>query len=78
MNLCITPKQCPAETVPACHPGVILLLLDRLRKLKWEQMWRLTAERELMSMLSTSLADQVSQPLFAHASSHTVATICGI
>lgn len=42
-----------------CVEGVILLLLDRLRKLKWEQMWRLTAERELMSMLSTSLADQV-------------------
>ncbi|KAI1239202.1 hypothetical protein IHE44_0012315 [Lamprotornis superbus] len=37
---------------------VILLLLDKLRKMKWEQMWRLTAERELMSMLSTSLADQ--------------------
>lgn len=42
-------------------PGVILLLLDRLRKLRWEQMWRLTAERELMSMLSTSLADQVPE-----------------
>lgn len=42
-------------------PGVILLLLDRLRKLRWEQMWRLTAERELMSMLSTSLADQVTE-----------------
>lgn len=41
-------------------PGVILLLLDRLRRLGWEQMWRLTAERELMSMLSTSLADQVT------------------
>uniref|UniRef100_A0A8B9HBR0 LARGE xylosyl- and glucuronyltransferase 1 n=1 Tax=Astyanax mexicanus TaxID=7994 RepID=A0A8B9HBR0_ASTMX len=40
------------------NTGVILLLLDRLRKLRWEQMWRLTAERELMSMLSTSLADQ--------------------
>ncbi|TRY67951.1 hypothetical protein DNTS_006114 [Danionella cerebrum] len=40
------------------NTGVILLLLDHLRKLKWEQMWRLTAERELMSMLSTSLADQ--------------------
>ncbi|KAK2121449.1 Xylosyl- and glucuronyltransferase large1 [Saguinus oedipus] len=37
---------------------VILLLLDKLRKMKWEQMWRLTAERELMGMLSTSLADQ--------------------
>lgn len=38
--------------------GVILLLLERLRQMGWEQMWRLTAERELMSMLSTSLADQ--------------------
>eukprot|EP00061_Rhincodon_typus_P008318 g30831.t1 len=41
-----------------CPSGVILLLLDKLRKMKWEQMWRLTAERELMNMLSTSLADQ--------------------
>lgn len=51
--------------IPApCFPsGVILLLLDKLRKMKWEQMWRLTAERELMSMLSTSLADQVSRTL---------------
>lgn len=40
------------------NTGVILLYLDRLRKMGWEQMWRLTAERELMSMLSTSLADQ--------------------
>ncbi|XP_053478680.1 xylosyl- and glucuronyltransferase LARGE2s [Ictalurus furcatus] len=40
------------------NTGVILLYLERLRKLGWEQMWRLTAERELMSMLSTSLADQ--------------------
>ncbi|NXE76292.1 LARG2 glucuronyltransferase, partial [Cochlearius cochlearius] len=40
------------------NTGVILLLLDRLRRLGWEQMWRLTAERELMSMHSTSLADQ--------------------
>lgn len=39
--------------------GVILLHLERLRRLGWEQLWRLTAERELMSMLSTSLADQV-------------------
>ncbi len=46
--------------------GVILLYLERLRRIGWEQMWRLTAERELMSMLSTSLADQVrdtSNPL---------------
>ncbi|XP_030308318.1 LARGE xylosyl- and glucuronyltransferase 2 isoform X2 [Calypte anna] len=40
------------------NTGVILLLLDRLRRLGWEQMWRLTAEQELMNMLSTSLADQ--------------------
>ncbi|KAH0620760.1 hypothetical protein JD844_021502 [Phrynosoma platyrhinos] len=40
------------------NTGVILLLLERLRRLGWEQMWRLTAERELMSMMSTSLADQ--------------------
>ncbi|KAJ7986204.1 hypothetical protein DPEC_G00348360 [Dallia pectoralis] len=40
------------------NTGVILLYLERLRHIGWEQMWRLTAERELMSMLSTSLADQ--------------------
>lgn len=40
------------------NTGVILLLLERLRRIGWEQMWRLTAERELMSMFSTSLADQ--------------------
>ncbi|XP_053545281.1 xylosyl- and glucuronyltransferase LARGE2 [Bombina bombina] len=40
------------------NTGVILLLLDKLRLIGWEEMWRLTAERELMSMLSTSLADQ--------------------
>ncbi|XP_066490805.1 xylosyl- and glucuronyltransferase LARGE2 isoform X2 [Tiliqua scincoides] len=40
------------------NTGVILLFLERLRQIGWEQMWRLTAERELMSMLSTSLADQ--------------------
>lgn len=39
--------------------GVILLYLERLRRISWEQMWRLTAEKELMNMLSTSLADQV-------------------
>lgn len=48
------------SSILCCCPGVILLLLDKLRKMKWEQMWRLTAERELMGMLSTSLADQVS------------------
>ncbi|KAG8438395.1 hypothetical protein GDO86_008903 [Hymenochirus boettgeri] len=40
------------------NTGVILLLLDKLRMIGWEEMWRLTAERELMNMLSTSLADQ--------------------
>ncbi|XP_061740107.1 xylosyl- and glucuronyltransferase LARGE2s isoform X3 [Nerophis ophidion] len=40
------------------NTGVILLYLERLRQIKWEQMWRLTAEKELMNMLSTSLADQ--------------------
>nr|XP_061811239.1 xylosyl- and glucuronyltransferase LARGE2s-like [Nerophis lumbriciformis] len=40
------------------NTGVILLYLERLRQIRWEQIWRLTAERELMSMLSTSLADQ--------------------
>ncbi|XP_076144356.1 xylosyl- and glucuronyltransferase LARGE2s [Alosa pseudoharengus] len=40
------------------NTGVILLYLEKLRRIGWEQMWRLTAERELMNMLSTSLADQ--------------------
>lgn len=53
----------PFISAPCFPSGVILLLLDKLRKMKWEQMWRLTAERELMSMLSTSLADQVSATL---------------
>lgn len=45
--------------------GVILLYLERLRRIGWEQTWRLTAEKELMNMLSTSLADQVGE--FSHA-----------
>lgn len=48
-----------SSRVPVFLAGVILLHLERLRSLGWEQMWRLTAEKELMSMLSTSLADQV-------------------
>ncbi|XP_030056704.1 xylosyl- and glucuronyltransferase LARGE2 isoform X2 [Microcaecilia unicolor] len=40
------------------NTGVILLLLEKLRNIGWEEMWRLTAERELMNMFSTSLADQ--------------------
>lgn len=39
--------------------GVILLRLDRLRQAGWEQMWRLTARRELLTLPATSLADQV-------------------
>ncbi|PVD33722.1 hypothetical protein C0Q70_04982 [Pomacea canaliculata] len=40
------------------NTGVILLDLKMLRELSWMQMWRLIAEKELMSMLATSLADQ--------------------
>ncbi|KAI4581135.1 hypothetical protein MJG53_010677 [Ovis ammon polii x Ovis aries] len=38
--------------------GVILLRLDRLRQAGWEQMWKLTAKRELLTLPATSLADQ--------------------
>ena len=41
------------------NTGVILLHLDKLRDMNWRQTWRLIAERELMNMLSTALADQV-------------------
>jgi hypothetical protein len=64
----------PLSSVLSCCPGVILLLLDKLRKMKWEQMWRLTAERELMGMLSTSLADQVSS-LSALVLAHSVLSL---
>ncbi|XP_053416367.1 xylosyl- and glucuronyltransferase LARGE2 isoform X2 [Nycticebus coucang] len=40
------------------NTGVILLQLDRLRTAGWEQMWRLTASRELLTLPATSLADQ--------------------
>lgn len=40
--------------------GVILLWLDRLRQAGWEQMWKLTATQELLTLPATSLADQVS------------------
>lgn len=39
--------------------GVILLWLDRLRQAGWEQMWKLTATQELLTLPATSLADQV-------------------
>ncbi|ELT91285.1 hypothetical protein CAPTEDRAFT_168890 [Capitella teleta] len=40
------------------NTGVILLDLEKLRAINWIQAWRLIAERELMTMLSTALADQ--------------------
>jgi len=40
------------------NTGVILLKLNLLRKINWNQIWRQTAERELMNMISTALADQ--------------------
>ncbi|XP_078346641.1 xylosyl- and glucuronyltransferase LARGE1-like [Oculina patagonica] len=40
------------------NTGVILLDLFKLRQTKWTSLWRLTAEKELMNMLATSLADQ--------------------
>nr|XP_040140371.1 LARGE xylosyl- and glucuronyltransferase 2 isoform X2 [Ictidomys tridecemlineatus] len=42
----------------AYFSGVILLWLDRLRQVGWEQMWTLTAQRELLTLAATSLADQ--------------------
>ncbi|XP_019601954.2 xylosyl- and glucuronyltransferase LARGE2 isoform X1 [Rhinolophus sinicus] len=40
------------------NTGVILLQLDRLRQTGWEQMWKLTATQELLTLPATSLADQ--------------------
>ncbi|XP_075738255.1 xylosyl- and glucuronyltransferase LARGE2s isoform X2 [Rhipicephalus microplus] len=40
------------------NTGVILLRLQRLRERNWMQMWKLIAEKELISMWFTSLADQ--------------------
>nr|XP_038960831.1 xylosyl- and glucuronyltransferase LARGE2 isoform X5 [Rattus norvegicus] len=40
------------------NTGVILLWLDRLQQIGWEQMWKLTAKRELLTLTATSLADQ--------------------
>jgi len=40
------------------NTGVILLHLSGLRQMQWSHLWRLVAEKELMHMLSTSLADQ--------------------
>ncbi|XP_008832381.1 LARGE xylosyl- and glucuronyltransferase 2 [Nannospalax galili] len=40
------------------NTGVILLRLDQLRQAGWEQMWKPTAKRELLTLSATSLADQ--------------------
>ncbi|XP_040836267.1 LARGE xylosyl- and glucuronyltransferase 2 isoform X1 [Ochotona curzoniae] len=40
------------------NTGVILLWLSRLQQAGWEQLWRLTARRELVTLPATSLADQ--------------------
>lgn len=40
------------------NTGVILMSLTNLRKFNWSQVWKMIAEKELLSMLSTSLADQ--------------------
>lgn len=40
------------------NTGVMLFNLSKLRSINWSLMWKMIAEKELMSMLSTSLADQ--------------------
>lgn len=40
------------------NTGVMLFDLEKLRKISWSQMWKMVAEKELMSMLTTALADQ--------------------
>ena len=40
------------------NTGVILLDLERLRRLNWWRTWRGVAENNLLTLLSTSLADQ--------------------
>lgn len=57
-------QDCSGGPWWACQPlsllaGVILLWLDRLQQIGWEQMWKLTAKRELLTLTATSLADQV-------------------
>ncbi|XP_021495016.1 xylosyl- and glucuronyltransferase LARGE2 isoform X3 [Meriones unguiculatus] len=45
-------------TLFAQFSGVILMRLDRLQQIGWEEMWKLTARRELLTLMATSLADQ--------------------
>ena len=40
------------------NTGVIAMDLHKLRKVKWRQLWRLTAEKDLATHYFTSLADQ--------------------
>jgi len=40
------------------NTGVMLFDLKKLRTIKWPNLWRLTAEKQLLSLLSTVLADQ--------------------
>ncbi|KAL4225615.1 Xylosyl- and glucuronyltransferase large2 [Mactra antiquata] len=40
------------------NTGVMLMNLEMLRQLKWMRLWRQVAEKDLMTMLSTQLADQ--------------------
>jgi len=40
------------------NTGVILMNLERLRQFDWSQIWKMVAEKELLSLFSTALADQ--------------------
>ena len=40
------------------NTGVILADLGRLAEVNWSRMWRLAAEKELVTLFSTQLADQ--------------------
>ena len=40
------------------NTGVILMSLKRLRSIQWNNIWRTVAENDLLTQLSTSLADQ--------------------
>ena len=40
------------------NTGVILMDLETLRRINWQQVWRIVAENDLVMLLSTSLADQ--------------------
>jgi len=40
------------------NTGVILLELNRLRRIDWGHLWKMVAEKDLITLFSTSLADQ--------------------